>query len=281
MSRHAAGDPGEQHTGPHPLVEQVEAAVDDATKRVNRRWILVLVLLLATSVPGLLYLGHRGSSAEQGQAAGGDLAAQVQDVCAQGGTAAQRLQSSGLCDKANDVRAGTKGETGERGPAGPPGPIGPQGAKGDPGTPCSPTMPSCRGPQGPAGPPGPQGRAGEPGASPTCLLEPGACRGPQGPQGASGRDGADGTNGVDGADGEPGQTGQDGAPGEKGEPGEQGPKGDQGEQGPAGRDAPRLTTVACDSLTPATFTFTFSDGSTLTATCGPGAPPATAARSAR
>ena len=80
-----------------------------------------------------------------------------------------------------------------------------------------PPSPGERGATGDTGPQGPQGPAGQPGrdgATPPCLSEPPQCRGADGATGAAGQDG------TPGADGAPGQNGADGAPGKDGSDGQ-------------------------------------------------------------
>jgi hypothetical protein len=89
------------------------------------------------------------------------------------------------------------------------------------------------GPPGPAGPEGPVGQVGPPG--------------PSGPPGPGGVDGSDGSDGVDGASGPRGPAG---------ERGQAGPPGADGENGTDGRDGSPA----------ASYTMTFSDGSTQTCT---------------
>ena len=98
--------------------------------------------------------------------------------------------------------------------------------------------------------------------------------GPTGSAGAAGRDGTNGRDGTDGDDGqdstEPGPTGPAGQ--DSTIPGPTGPQGPAGATGKDGRDGTNgrgVVGVACEGgLTPVTFTFTFSDGTTQTVTCG-------------
>lgn len=109
------------------------------------------------------------------------------------------------------------------------------------------------GPPGPAGPEGP--------------------RGPAGKDGADGADGEDGTAGADGAEGEPGPAGPPGPPGPAGSAGADGADGadgTNGTDGADGEDGRSVESVSCDRGF-GTFTFTYSDGSTQTVQCTPGA----------
>lgn len=98
--------------------------------------------------------------------------------------------------------------------------------------------------------------------------------GPRGPQGVAGRDGDDST--VPGPTGRPGRDGADSTvPGPAGESitgpaGKDGAAGKDGRDGTNGRDGVSVTGVSCSGgLTEQfTLTFTLSDGSTITATCG-------------
>lgn len=103
--------------------------------------------------------------------------------------------------------------------------------------------------------------------------------GPRGLRGLPGGDGEDGDDsrtpgpaGAPGADSTvPGPTGPAGPAGPKGEPGES----ITGPQGAPGSPGIGITDVACTGgLTPMSFTFTYSDGSTQTVTCGTLEPPA-------
>lgn len=91
----------------------------------------------------------------------------------------------------------------------------------------------------------------------------GSCVGPPGAPAPPPEDGADGQDGVNGRDGETPSTElllsliQPLIP------------------PPAanGLDAPRITSVGCNSLTPIDLTFAFDDGTVLTASCGPAVDP--------
>jgi hypothetical protein len=100
MSKHAA-DPNAPIDP--PLSSAVDRAVEQATKRLHRRWVVVMATLMLLAVPSLLYLGHRGQAAEEGQAAGEDLAGQVLAVCRAGGAEAAKLRAQGSCEKAGQI----------------------------------------------------------------------------------------------------------------------------------------------------------------------------------
>lgn len=119
--------------------------------------------------------------------------------------------------------------------------------------------------------PGPQGKQGEPGKP-----------GPSGPPGPSGRPGAQGSPGKPGSPGTPGAdstvAGPSGAPG--GDSTVAGPSGAPGKDstvagpsGAPGSPAPSIVAINCSSRRPATFVFTFSNGTEQSATCAP--PPST------
>jgi hypothetical protein len=84
----------------------------------------------------------------------------------------------------------------------------------------------------------------------------GACDGEKGDKGDPG----------EGEKGEKGDPGEEGPPGPP-TPGEKGDKGDPGEEGPSGPPGRGITSVTCKGLTPVTFTFTYSDGTTETVEC--------------
>ena len=114
------------------------------------------------------------------------------------------------------------------------------------------------GPVGPSGPPGPSGPSGKPGATVT------------GPPGKPGTPGADST--VPGPSGQPGDDSTVPGPvGPSGPPGADstvpGPVGPSGPPGANGADGTSIVTVACTSRRPATFVFTFSDGTQQTVAC--------------
>ena len=153
------------------------------------------------------------------------------------------------CPKATEVinQPPIKGDKGDAGAQGPPGP------EGSPG---------------PPGPPGAAGAAGSPG-------KPGAngTPGTDGQPGRPGEPGSDGTPGAPGSEGSPGvagPSGPPGPPGADGAPGSPGPAGADGTDGTDGTDGRGVVNVACDSnsLRSMTFTFTFTDGTTQTVSCG-------------
>lgn len=154
------------------------------------------------------------------------------------------------CPKAAEVISqppikGDKGDRGETGAQGPPGPEGSPGPPGPPGTP---------------GPPGAAGRPGSPG--------PAGANGQPGTPGPPGADGQDGAPGADGTPGPPGPAGADGAPGSPGPPGPPGADGQDGTDGEDGADGRGVVNVSCDSVRRVVFTFTYSDGTTQTISCG-------------
>lgn len=189
---------------------------------------------------------ERADSAEQAgeQIAGDalDLADQIDAACAleDGDPDRELLRDSGLCQRANQVQ-----RTVEDGPVN------------------SPPRPGTPGARGPAGPPPTLLQVT---AATEALIDDalavvcdGDCKGEPGES-------------IEGPRGEPGESIQ----GERGEPGQsiQGPKGDKGdrgetgERGPAGADAPTITFIECDGITPFTLTFGLSDGSTYDVSCG-------------
>lgn len=154
------------------------------------------------------------------------------------------------CSKAVEVISqpvkGDKGDRGDVGAQGPPGLNGSPGPSGPPGVPGSP---------GASGRPGANGTAGNPG-------RPGS-PGPGGPPGDDGTPGAAGPSGPPGADGSPGADGTNGTPG---------PSGPPGADGTPGTDGRGVVTVSCDSYRRLVFTFTFTDGTEQTVSCGGIAP---------
>jgi hypothetical protein len=119
---------------------------------------------------------------------------------------------------------------------------GPKGDKGDTGAQGIPGAPGTPGANGSPGPPGANGSPGQPGAN--------------------GTPGADGSTGGPGADGSPGIAGPSGPPGaDSTVPGPAGPS------GPPGKNAASIVTITCTSKRPATFVFTFSDGTEQSVTC--------------
>lgn len=123
------------------------------------------------------------------------------------------------------------------GPEGAPGPVGPSGPPG---------------PSGPSGRPGTPGASGRPGANATGVPgddatgRPGSDSTVAGPQGPTGPPGADST-----IAGPAGPTGPPGA--------------DSTVPGAPGRG---VVTVSCDTALMFTFTFSFTDGTTQTVSCG-------------
>lgn len=118
------------------------------------------------------------------------------------------------------------------------------------------------GAQGPAGPAGPQGPQGD--------------RGPQGETGAQGPAGPTGATGAQGPKGDKGDTGATGATGAAGPTGPQGPKGETGATGPQGpkgdayvltsADKSEIAGIVLGEWTTDTWTFTLTDGTTVTKT---------------
>lgn len=139
-----------------------------------------------------------------------------------------------------------------------PGPVGPSGLPG---------LPGQRGERGQAGQAGQAGTDGEDGG-------PGA-DGEQGPPGEAGAQGEPGES-ITGPPGPAGPQGEPGPQGEQGRPpacapncaGPQGPQGPPGDRGPAGAQGVGIASLLCDSLTPITFTVTYTDGTQQTFTCG-------------
>lgn len=129
------------------------------------------------------------------------------------------------------------------GPAGRPGDVGPSGPPG---------------PQGPSGKPGAPGSPGRPGANATGVPgadatgRPGSDSTVAGPQGPPGSPGADSTI--------PGPVGPSGAPGADSTV--------PGPVGPTGAPGRGVVTISCDTPLMFQFTFTFTDGTTQTVSCG-------------
>lgn len=137
-------------------------------------------------------------------------------------------------------------------------------------------QPPIKGDKGDPGEPGPSGPPGPPGATVTGPPGPPGANGSPGPSGLPGAavTGPPGADGSPGADGQPGDT-VTGPPGADSTiPGPIGPTGPAGPSGPPGASAPRVETIACDSNATrrTTFTFTFTDGTSQTVTCGGIAP---------
>jgi hypothetical protein len=213
----------------------------------TRRWWPRALFIAGVAVFAVVFVAiaiDRSSQREQkqnAQAEAGQLAEQVAAACRAGKVTDAQLRRA--CEQAKEIAdrpPAEKGDPGEQGPGGPRGPAGPSGPPG---------------PSGPTGPPGPRGT---PGADSTLP-------------GPSGRPGSDSTEpGPPGSDSTiPGPAGTPGAdstvPGPTGPTGPGGPPGERGEPGADGRG---VTSVECDSALPMTFTFTYSDGTTSTATCG-------------
>jgi hypothetical protein len=126
-------------------------------------------------------------------------------------------------------------------------------------------QPPIKGDKGDAGAQGPPGPEGAPGPS-----------GPPGAPGVAGPSGKPGANGSPGTDGQSGPPGSDGSSGAAGSPGPSGPPGADGSPGPAGpagadgKDGRGVVTISCDSnsVRKFVFTFTFTDGTTQTISCG-------------
>lgn len=207
-------------------------------------WLAVLAIggacviagMFAWAFVGKLTASNRADTAvAQGQEAQADaktLATGVQGACRK---PVVDPAIKPYCPKAAEVISqptieGKQGPPGETGPSGPPGPQGPPGA-------------TVTGPPGPPGAGGSPGPSGPPGAAVT------------GPPGANGQDG-DTVTGPPGADSTI--------------PGPAGPSGPPGVDGTDGTDGRGVVTVACDSnsVRRMTFTFTFTDGTTQTVSCG-------------
>lgn len=158
------------------------------------------------------------------------LAEEVRTACAVESNDPDRdaLRAAGLCDSANATKRAI-----EDTPA----------AASDPSTRYVPV-------------PGPRGFPGLPGV------------GIDGEDGRNGRDGADST--IPGPAGAPGASGADSTvPGPQGPAGPAGKDGTDGRNGTDGAPGRGLAAVTCTGgLTPITFTFTYSDGTTETVTCG-------------
>lgn len=194
------------------------------------------------------------------------LALKNRAACERDPVGAAKVLGPGVCQDAKEITERPPAEKGEPGEPGARGPAGPQGEEGP------------RGPAGPQGATGPRGPAGVDGSSPACLLTANACTGPTGAQGLPGADGKDGQVGPEGPAGKDGQNGSDGVDGKDGADGAPGERGAQGTPGVDGRG---IQSVECDSQTPITFRWTWTDGTIGTATCGgvgPTTPPPNARR---
>jgi hypothetical protein len=198
-------------------------------------------------------LNARGDGETAAQQELVSLAEANRQACERDPALARRVLGAGVCSQAKEITERPPAEKGEQGPQGAQGPPGPQGPQGDPGA------PGRTGPRGPTGPQGP------PGESPACLLLPSECQGATGPRGPRGEAGA---TGQQGEPGEQGPQGEKGDPGEQGDPGPKGDKGEQGEKGDTGAPGRGIAGVECDSPERITFTFTYTDGTVETRSCG-------------
>lgn len=226
------------------------------------RWKAAFVMIMAAVAVWMVWasvqLIERRQGEDDAQRELVQSAEQIKAACGVDPAEVRRLLGVDACVKATEITERPPAEKGEPGPAGAQGPAGVQGEPGPRGP---------AGIAGPQGPRGPQGPAGVDGSSPACLLTANACTGatgPQGPRGATGEQGAQGERGATGATGEKGDQGETGA---KGDTGERGAKGD------AGTDGRGIASVTCDSQTPITFQWTWTDGTVGTATCGGATPP--------
>lgn len=232
--------------------------------RLRDNWLLLAVVggvclvtvLFAWAIAGKGSEAERADSAvQQGQDVQADakaLAAGIQAKCAAGGQVAAELAP--YCQKAREIitQPPIEGKQGERGATGA---VGPAGAPGSPGRPGSPGKPGAPGSPGSPGASGKPGQPGSPGVNAT---------GAPGDPGSPGQPGADST-----------VAGPSGPPGPSGAPGVAGPPGAEGSPGQPGRG---VVNISCDSERPATFTFTFTDGTSQTVECGgsstpPSSPP--------
>lgn len=116
--------------------------------------------------------------------------------------------------------------------------------------------------------PGAAGKDGSPG-SPGAAGKDGA-PGVDGKDGQPGKPGAAGADGEDGEDGQPGPAGAPGEPGADGADGKDGAPGADGADGTDGKDGRSIESISCEGGL-GTFTFTYSDGTTQTVQCTPGA----------
>jgi type II secretory pathway pseudopilin PulG len=216
-------------------------------KRTKGEWRPIVALVISAAalflILGYVFWGkfhetkradNATSTAQNAQADAKTLAQGIQKACAQ-----KVAEVSQYCETANQVIQ-QKTIEGPAGPTGDTGPTGPRGIQGSPGA--RSTIPGPAGASGKPGAnskvPGPGGPSGPPGADSTVP----------GPGGPSGPPGADSTI--------PGPAGPSGPPGA-----------DSTVSGPAGKDAPTIVTITCTSRRPATFVFTFSDGTEQSVTC--------------
>lgn len=216
-------------------------------KRTKGEWRAIVALVISAAalflILGYVFWGKfhetkraddATSTAQNAQADAKTLAQGIQKACAQ-----KVAEVSQYCETANQV---IQQKTIE-GPRGPTGDTGPRGIQGSPGA--RSTVP------------GPTGASGKPGANSTVP-------GPGGPSGPPGSDstipGPGGPSGPPGADSTiPGPTGPSGPPGADSTV--------PGPSGPSGKDAATIVTITCTSRRPATFVFTFSDGTNQSVTC--------------
>lgn len=221
----------------------------------NRTWkfagATVVILAAVVSVVLGLVMGvkwlderYQRQAVEQGAKVvateGDDLASRVQEACRSGGDAAQELAKTNACEQADRTR-----ETIQDAPIEP--------------------------------------NATAPSALPPLQTRYVPIPGPTGKTGATGRAGRDGQDST-----VPGPAGADGADSTVPGPGASDdqvaaqvaaycaarndctpPPAKDGAKGEPGADAPRIADIVCEGgLTPVTFTFVYSDGTTDTVTCG-------------
>ena len=236
-----------------------DAPTNHSHRKTRYTWLIVAIVggvclvtgMFVWSLTGKLTESDRADTAvEQGQSVQADaktLAVGIQKACAKGKKADPAILP--YCQKAAEVVnqepiPGPEGPPGDTGPSGPPGPSGPSGPPGA----------TVTGPRGPAGSPG-AAITGPPGATVT---------GPPGQPGAT----------VTGPPGQPGDT-VTGPPGPSGAPGADSTI--PGPIGPSGADGRGVVNVTCDSnsIRRLVFTFTFTDGTTQTVSCGGIAPSVT------
>ena len=237
-------EPGEHSPNP---------GAETGTSARRLHWLAVAVIGGACLIAGMFVWAFVGKVTQTDRA--DSAVAQGQDAQADAKTLAGGIQTAcrkatvdpaikPYCQKAAEVVSqepipGPEGPPGATGPSGPPGPPGPSGPPGATVT----------------GPPGP---AGSPGA---------AITGPPGQPGDT----------VTGPPGQPGDT-VTGPPGPSGPPGADSTiPGPAGPGGPPGADGRGVVNVTCDSnsVRRQVFTFTFSDGTTQTVSCGGIAPSVT------
>lgn len=219
-------------------------------RTINRPMLGVLIGI----VVGALFAGvaltiyaQRATDATEAAQVGAGVVEEVQAACADEDSDPDQdvIRSAGLCDSADQAAAeleASPAEVSVAGPAGRDGATGPAGQDGQDGE---------RGPRGP-----PPAFTTVLAAVRTSLDEAcgGSCEGSRGATGAAGAPGAAST--VPGPQGEPGRDGADSTV-----------PGPRGEAGQNGKDAPRVVAIACAVLGGGSFTFTFDDGSTVSADC--------------